>query len=109
MERFLKGGAFFKMNDYEYMNLALSLARATLGQTSPNPSVGAVLVKDGKLVGTGVHLKVGTPHAEVHAINEAGISAGEPLCMLHLSRVATKGKHLHVLTLLLKLVFERSL
>ncbi|MGG3691007.1 bifunctional diaminohydroxyphosphoribosylaminopyrimidine deaminase/5-amino-6-(5-phosphoribosylamino)uracil reductase, partial [Caldifermentibacillus hisashii] len=53
------------MNDYEYMNLALSLACATLGQTSPNPSVGAVLVKDGQLVGTGVHLKAGTPHAEV--------------------------------------------
>ncbi|MFC0300800.1 bifunctional diaminohydroxyphosphoribosylaminopyrimidine deaminase/5-amino-6-(5-phosphoribosylamino)uracil reductase RibD [Virgibacillus soli] len=63
------------MNDSEYMNLALLLARSTLGQTSPNPSVGAVLVKDGQLVGTGVHLKAGTPHAEVHAINEAGISA----------------------------------
>jgi diaminohydroxyphosphoribosylaminopyrimidine deaminase / 5-amino-6-(5-phosphoribosylamino)uracil reductase len=68
----MKGEHFFEMNDQEYMNLALSLARATLGQTSPNPSVGAVLVKDGQLVGTGVHLKAGTPHAEVHAIKEAG-------------------------------------
>ena len=75
------------MNDYEYMNLALSLACATLGQTSPNPSVGAVLVKDGQLVGTGVHLKVGTPHAEVHAINEAGISAEGAIMYVTLEQI----------------------
>ncbi|MEN0663623.1 bifunctional diaminohydroxyphosphoribosylaminopyrimidine deaminase/5-amino-6-(5-phosphoribosylamino)uracil reductase RibD [Caldifermentibacillus hisashii] len=80
------------MNDYEYMNLALSLARATLGQTSPNPSVGAVLVKDGKLVGTGVHLKVGTPHAEVHAINEAGISAEGAIMYVTLEPCSHQGK-----------------
>lgn len=60
------------MNDYDYMKLAISLAQATIGQTSPNPSVGAVLVKDGKLIGTGSHLQAGTPHAEVHAIHQAG-------------------------------------
>ncbi|MGG3689893.1 bifunctional diaminohydroxyphosphoribosylaminopyrimidine deaminase/5-amino-6-(5-phosphoribosylamino)uracil reductase, partial [Caldifermentibacillus hisashii] len=48
-----------------YLPNTLSLACATLGQTSPNPSVGAVLVKDGQLVGTAVHLKAETPHAEV--------------------------------------------
>ncbi|MFE8696596.1 bifunctional diaminohydroxyphosphoribosylaminopyrimidine deaminase/5-amino-6-(5-phosphoribosylamino)uracil reductase RibD [Cytobacillus sp. FJAT-53684] len=63
------------MNDCEYMNVSISLARATLGQTSPNPSVGAVVVKDGRLVGTGVHMKAGTPHAEVHAIKAAGSAA----------------------------------
>ncbi|MBP2240361.1 diaminohydroxyphosphoribosylaminopyrimidine deaminase/5-amino-6-(5-phosphoribosylamino)uracil reductase [Cytobacillus eiseniae] len=63
------------MNNCVYMNVAISLARATLGQTSPNPSVGAVLVKDGRLVGTGVHMKAGTPHAEVHAIRAAGNAA----------------------------------
>lgn len=60
------------MNDYDYMNMALSLAQSALGQTSSNPSVGALIVPEGQLVGTGVHLKAGTPHAEVHAINEAG-------------------------------------
>lgn len=63
------------MGDYEYMQLALSLARATLGQTSPNPSVGAVLVKDGRLISTGSHLQAGAPHAEVHAIRAAGDAA----------------------------------
>lgn len=59
----------------EYMKLALSLARATQGQTSPNPNVGAVVVKDGEIIGTGVHLKAGNPHAEVHAIRQAGENA----------------------------------
>lgn len=63
------------MNDYDYMKLALSLARSTKGQTSPNPNVGAVLVKDGRIVGSGMHLKAGEGHAEVNAIKEAGEEA----------------------------------
>lgn len=57
------------------MELALNLAEATIGQTSPNPSVGAVVVKDGQLLGVGTHLKAGEPHAEVHAIAQAGQKA----------------------------------
>ena len=60
------------MNDSFYMNLALNLARGTLGQTSPNPVVGAVLVKDGQIIGMGAHLRAGEPHAEVHAVQMAG-------------------------------------
>ena len=60
------------MQDTDYMKLAISLAAATKGQTSPNPQVGAVIVKDGCIVGTGAHLKAGTPHAEIHALREAG-------------------------------------
>ncbi|WP_130859129.1 bifunctional diaminohydroxyphosphoribosylaminopyrimidine deaminase/5-amino-6-(5-phosphoribosylamino)uracil reductase RibD [Gracilibacillus phocaeensis] len=56
----------------EWMNLALNLAEATIGQTSPNPSVGAVMVKNGELLGVGTHLKAGEAHAEVHAIEQAG-------------------------------------
>ncbi|WP_195891976.1 bifunctional diaminohydroxyphosphoribosylaminopyrimidine deaminase/5-amino-6-(5-phosphoribosylamino)uracil reductase RibD [Neobacillus dielmonensis] len=63
------------MNDSYYMNLALNLARSALGQTSPNPVVGAVLVKEGQLIGMGAHLKAGEPHAEVHAIRMAGDKA----------------------------------
>lgn len=63
------------MQDYDYMKLALSLARATIGQTSPNPSVAAVLVKDGQLISTGIHRKAGEPHAEVGAIQAAGTAA----------------------------------
>lgn len=58
-----------------YMRFALELARATRGQTSPNPQVGAVVVKDGRIVGTGTHLGAGTAHAEVHALQTAGKKA----------------------------------
>lgn len=82
----------FKMNDSHYMELALSLARATLGQTSPNPSVGAVLVKAGELLSTGVHLKSGTPHAEVHAIRSAGSSAKNAILYVTLEPCSHHGK-----------------
>lgn len=59
----------------KWMRIALELANATRGQTSPNPMVGAVVVKDGRIVGSGAHLKAGTPHAEVHALNMAGEQA----------------------------------
>src|SRR5690349_14241738 len=60
------------MNDKQFMDLAIQLAKATLGQTTPNPSVGAVLVKNGQVVGIGSHLFAGGDHAEVHAIKMAG-------------------------------------
>lgn len=63
------------MNDIKNMKLALQLAERTKGQTSPNPIVGAVVVKDGNVVGMGAHIKVGTEHAEVHALNMAGENA----------------------------------
>ncbi len=46
-----------------------------MGQTSPNPAVGAVIVKDGFVVGVGAHLRAGTPHAEIHALRAAGEQA----------------------------------
>jgi len=53
------------------MRMVLSLARKGLGATSPNPMVGAVLVKAGKIVGKGYHKKAGGPHAEVAALSDA--------------------------------------
>jgi diaminohydroxyphosphoribosylaminopyrimidine deaminase / 5-amino-6-(5-phosphoribosylamino)uracil reductase len=58
--------------DEEFMAMALKLAEFGRGQTSPNPIVGAVIVNQGEIVGYGSHLKAGTPHAEVHALNMAG-------------------------------------
>ncbi|WP_102274939.1 bifunctional diaminohydroxyphosphoribosylaminopyrimidine deaminase/5-amino-6-(5-phosphoribosylamino)uracil reductase RibD [Cytobacillus massiliigabonensis] len=63
------------MQDEDYMNLALKMAQSTIGQTNPNPVVGAVVVKRGQIIGMGAHLKAGTPHAEVHAIRMAGSEA----------------------------------
>ncbi|MCG0276914.1 MAG: bifunctional diaminohydroxyphosphoribosylaminopyrimidine deaminase/5-amino-6-(5-phosphoribosylamino)uracil reductase RibD [Thermanaeromonas sp.] len=54
------------------MQRALELARQGLGRTRPNPAVGAVVVRDCKIVGEGYHQKAGTPHAEIHALKAAG-------------------------------------
>ena len=51
------------------MNRCLNLAQKALGDTHPNPIVGAVVVYDNQIIGEGWHKKAGTPHAEVHAIN----------------------------------------
>ncbi|BHH83934.1 bifunctional diaminohydroxyphosphoribosylaminopyrimidine deaminase/5-amino-6-(5-phosphoribosylamino)uracil reductase RibD [Desulforhopalus sp. 52FAK] len=59
------------MTDEQFMRLAIDEAKKGVGRTSPNPVVGAVIVKDGKVVGKGYHKKAGTPHAEIHAINNA--------------------------------------
>lgn len=58
--------------DTKYMKRALTLARKGIGRTSPNPAVGCVIVKDGRIVGEGWHKRAGTPHAEVHALAMAG-------------------------------------
>jgi diaminohydroxyphosphoribosylaminopyrimidine deaminase/5-amino-6-(5-phosphoribosylamino)uracil reductase len=57
--------------DEKIMRQALSLARRGLGATSPNPMVGAVLVKRGKIIGRGWHHMAGEPHAEIEAIRDA--------------------------------------
>jgi diaminohydroxyphosphoribosylaminopyrimidine deaminase/5-amino-6-(5-phosphoribosylamino)uracil reductase len=57
------------------MKRALKEARKGLGKTSPNPCVGAVVVKNGKIIATGYHRKAGTPHAEIHALRSAGNKA----------------------------------
>lgn len=61
------------MTHTDYMRRALSLAKR--GRTSPNPMVGAIVVKDGVIVGEGYHPKAGEPHAEVFALRKAGDSA----------------------------------
>lgn len=63
------------LKDEEFMRTALVLAAQGRAQTSPNPMVGAVVVKNGEIVGMGAHLKAGGPHAEVHALRMAGDQA----------------------------------
>jgi len=62
----------FTEADRQHMQSALALAERGLFTTTPNPRVGAVLVKEGVVVGEGFHLKAGEPHAEVHALHQAG-------------------------------------
>lgn len=74
--------------DEFYMRQALHIAKNALGRTSPNPMVGAVVVKNGEIVGYGWHKRAGTPHAEIHALKQAGEAAAgatlyvtlEPCC-----------------------------
>lgn len=61
-----------RMNDSEYMALALAEAQKGVGRTSPNPPVGCVIVRDGEVVGRGFHPKAGEAHAEVFALRGAG-------------------------------------
>ncbi len=61
--------------DHYYMGLALKEARKGIGRTSPNPCVGAVVVRDQMIIATGYHKKAGTPHAEIHALKKAGALA----------------------------------
>ncbi len=60
------------MTPSDYMRLALALARRGEGRTAPNPPVGALLVRDGKIVGEGYHPAAGQPHAEIYALRQAG-------------------------------------
>src|SRR4030042_1619236 len=72
----------------DYMDYAISLGELALGYTSPNPAVGAVIVKDGVVVGLGHTQPPGSAHAEVMALQQAGERAGgatmyvtlEPCC-----------------------------
>ncbi len=63
------------MNDKEYMERAIELAKLGVGKVNPNPLVGAVVVKDGKIIGEGWHKNYGGPHAEVYALEMAGENA----------------------------------
>src|SRR3972149_1790956 len=60
------------MNEKEIMQRVFKLAEKARSRTSPNPMVGAILVKNGKIVGQGYHQKAGKPHAEILAIRQAG-------------------------------------
>lgn len=59
-------------NDARHMARALELARKGMYSTHPNPRVGCVIVRDGETVGEGWHVQAGGPHAEVHALRQAG-------------------------------------
>lgn len=65
----------FSVADHAYMARALQLAANGMYTTCPNPRVGCVIVKGGRIVGEGWHARTGTPHAEIHALKAAGSDA----------------------------------
>lgn len=80
--------------DHSYMKEALELAARGKGRTSPNPMVGAVVVKDGNVIGRGYHKKAGTPHAEIHALNDAGMEAHDGTLYVTLEPCSHRGRTL---------------
>ena len=80
------------MTDEYYMNEALKLAKKGEGRTSPNPMVGAVIVKNGQIVGEGFHEKAGEPHAEINALKAAGEAAKDATIYVTLEPCAHFGR-----------------
>jgi diaminohydroxyphosphoribosylaminopyrimidine deaminase/5-amino-6-(5-phosphoribosylamino)uracil reductase len=81
------------MNDDErYMRAALRLAAKGRGCVSPNPMVGAVIVRDGQIVGSGYHKKAGLFHAEINALEEAGEAAKGATLYVNLEPCNHQGK-----------------
>jgi len=78
--------------DEKYMRLALRLAKKGMGRTSPNPLVGAIVVKGKTIVGRGYHHRAGEPHAEVLALRQAGRKARGATLYLNLEPCAHFGK-----------------
>ena len=75
-----------------YMRCALRLAQKAAGKTSPNPLVGAVVVKAGKIIASGYHKKAGEAHAEAHALSEAGSEARGAVLYVTLEPCAHHGR-----------------
>lgn len=80
------------MTDESYIKLTLEIAKKGSGNVSPNPLVGAVLVKDGKIIGAGYHQKYGEAHAEINAINSASESVEGSTLFVNLEPCAHFGK-----------------
>ncbi len=82
----------FTSQDHLFMARALQLAEQGLYTTMPNPRVGCVIVKDGKIIGEGVHLKAGEAHAEVFALQQAGEQAHGATAYVTLEPCNHKGR-----------------
>src|SRR5882762_2858031 len=91
-DQFAQKARMSKAADWRFMQLALSLGRRGLGRTSPNPAVGAVVVKDGVIVGRGWTQPGGRPHAETEALKRAGKEAKGATLYVTLEPCSHQGK-----------------
>jgi diaminohydroxyphosphoribosylaminopyrimidine deaminase/5-amino-6-(5-phosphoribosylamino)uracil reductase len=80
------------IDDERWMKRVLRLAEKGRGRTSPNPMVGAILVKDGRILAEGYHAKAGEPHAEIIALRKTGKDAKEATLYLNLEPCTHYGK-----------------
>jgi diaminohydroxyphosphoribosylaminopyrimidine deaminase/5-amino-6-(5-phosphoribosylamino)uracil reductase len=78
--------------DREHMQRAILLAKKGRFTTAPNPNVGCVIVKQGRIIGEGFHLRAGEPHAEVHALAAAGDGAEGATCYVTLEPCSHYGR-----------------
>ena len=82
----------FSQADHAFMRRALALAAQGRFTTDPNPNVGALVVKDGQVLGEGFHQQAGGPHAEVFALQQAGSAARGATCYVTLEPCAHYGR-----------------
>jgi diaminohydroxyphosphoribosylaminopyrimidine deaminase/5-amino-6-(5-phosphoribosylamino)uracil reductase len=78
--------------DEKWMGMAVELAKRAGNSTRPNPRVGAILVKGGRIVGGGYHRRAGLPHAEIEAIQKAGVKAKGAKLFVTLEPCSTHGR-----------------
>ena len=78
--------------DEKWMGMAVELAKRAGNSTRPNPRVGAVVVKNGKVLGEGFHRKAGEAHAEVEALRKAGVKAKGADLYVTLEPCSTHGR-----------------
>jgi diaminohydroxyphosphoribosylaminopyrimidine deaminase/5-amino-6-(5-phosphoribosylamino)uracil reductase len=82
----------FTSRDEAFMRRGLALAARGRGRVEPNPMVGCVIVRGGRVVGEGYHRRFGGPHAEVHALGDAGAAARGATCYVTLEPCCHQGK-----------------
>jgi len=80
------------LSDESYIQLAIEIAKKGMGNVSPNPLVGCVIVKNGRIIGAGYHEKFGCSHAEINAINSANESIEGATLFVNLEPCSHTGK-----------------
>ncbi len=80
------------MEDIQFMQLAIALAKKGKGHVNPNPLVGAVLVKDGTIIGKGYHEQYGQLHAERNALKDCKVSPEGAVLLCHVRTVQSSWK-----------------
>ncbi len=80
------------IEDRKFMQTTFDLAEKARGKTSPNPMVGAIIVKSNRIIGQGYHKKAGNPHAEIKALEDAGNAAKDATLYVNLEPCCHRGR-----------------